>query len=223
MRNASSVGTFRSSSSRSLRRLLADRVRMLGADENATVGAERARDDRGGEHPGRGRVLDVAANSSGRPTSCRSQSTVSSSSSWSAGDVRQRIPTWLSPAMRSSASTPGSAPGRREVGEEARALPVREPRQEHGVEVVEDGRERLGVVGRRGRQSRADRAGLDLRQDREVAHALEIRRDPVERERAVVAERAHVRSFSISRQVRVFSTCSFVSHARRACATPNSA
>ena len=41
-------------------RFLAHGVRVLGADENATIGAQRARDDGGGEHAGRGRVLDVA-------------------------------------------------------------------------------------------------------------------------------------------------------------------
>ncbi len=46
---------------------------------------------------------------SGRPSSCRSQSSVTSSSSCSAGEARQRIPTWLSPAIRSSARIPGSA------------------------------------------------------------------------------------------------------------------
>ena len=50
------------------------------------------------------------SNSGGSPTSCRSQSQVSSSSSCNTGDVRQRIPTWLRPATRSSASTPGSDP-----------------------------------------------------------------------------------------------------------------
>ena len=41
-------------------RFLAHGVRVLGADQNPTVGAQRARDDCGGKHSGRGRVLDVA-------------------------------------------------------------------------------------------------------------------------------------------------------------------
>ena len=46
--------------------------------------------------------------SAGSPRSCASHSSDTSSSSWSAGEVRQRIPTWLSAAIRSSARTPGS-------------------------------------------------------------------------------------------------------------------
>ena len=51
---------------------------------------------------------------------------------------------------------PGSAAGRREVGEVARALPVRDPRHEHLVEVAEHGRERL-------RRARAATAGSAAR------------------------------------------------------------
>ena len=46
----------------------------------------------------------------GSPSSCASQSSVSSSSSCSAGEVRQRIPTWFRPAISSSARMPGSEP-----------------------------------------------------------------------------------------------------------------
>ena len=80
-----------------------------------------------------------------------------------------------------------------------------------------------GSSGGDGGKRRADLAWLDLREHRELANPLEIRRDPVDRERAVLAKRAHFRSFAISRQERVFRICSFVSHARRACATPSSA
>ena len=114
------------------RRLVADRVRVLRADEDVAVGMQRPRATTTAASTPVEAVSSMwPVNPSGRPTSCRNQSSVSSSSSCSAGDVRQRIPTWLSPAMSSSASTPGSAAGRREVGEEARALPVGEPGQEH--------------------------------------------------------------------------------------------
>ncbi len=220
------------------RRSAPSAARARGAAPLSRPRSARARSRRGRDGPGwRERATIAAAstpveavssmwpaNSSGRPTSCRSQSTVTSSSSWSAGDVRQRIPTWLSPAMRSSASTPGSAPGRREIGEEARALPVREPRQEHESRSSRTAENGSGSSGGEDGQRRADRAGLDLRQHRELAHALEVRRDPVERERAVLAERRSLRAASRSRaSERVFSICSFVSHARRACATPSSA
>jgi hypothetical protein len=45
---------------------------------------------------------------SGSPSSCRTQSTVRSSSSVDAGDARQRIATWFSVAASSSARIPGS-------------------------------------------------------------------------------------------------------------------
>ena len=48
-------------------------------------------------------------NGSGKPTSCRNQSSDSSSSSCKAGEARQRMPTWLSAAASSSARIPGAA------------------------------------------------------------------------------------------------------------------
>ncbi len=83
---------------------------------------------------------------------------------------------------------------------------MRQPRHQHLVEVAQDGRERLWLVRRALGQRRPDRSGLDLRQHGQVAHALEVRRGPLERRGAVVSEVAHDRSFAISRQGRVFST-----------------
>ena len=45
---------------------------------------------------------------SGRPISCRSQPSATSSSSVAAGDVRQSIACWFSADARKSASTPGA-------------------------------------------------------------------------------------------------------------------
>ena len=86
---------------------------------------------------------------------------------------------------------------------------------------MEDGGERLGRLRRRRRQPRAQLARLDLGEDGQLAHAFEIRRDPLDRGCAVVAE-AHFLSFSISFQDRVFRIWAFVSQARRAWATPSS-
>src|SRR5947207_4936964 len=98
---------------------------------------------------------------------------------------------------------------------------MRDSGQEDLVEVPQHIRERLAELGRRDREARTDVAGLDLCQDRQLADAIEIPRRPVERGGAVLPE-AHFLSFAICAQLRVFSTCSFVSHARRACATPMS-
>ena len=81
--------------------------------------------------------------------------------------------------------------GRREVREEAGALPVRDSWKENRIEILQHGRERLRLVGGGGREPRSDRPRLDLRQHRELADALEVRRDPLESERAVRSEIGH--------------------------------
>ncbi len=99
---------------------------------------------------------------------------------------------------------------------------MRQPGHEQAVEVGEHCGERLRLVRRRPRQRRADVSRLNLREHGKLADALEVRRDPVDGEGAVRPEVGHLRSFAISRQERVLSTCSFVSQARRAWATPSS-
>jgi len=116
---------------------------------------------------------------------------------------------------------PRLRPRRREVGEEPGMLPVGDPRQQDLVEVAEHGREGLAHLGRRLREGLSDLPGLDLGQHRQFTYALEVGRRPLERRRTIVAK-AHPSSFLICAHVRVFSTCSFVSHARRACPTPSS-
>ena len=64
---------------------------------------------------------------------------------------------------------------------------------------------------------------LDLREHRQVADALQVRRCPLQRRRPVAPEIYwRFLSFSICFHVRVFTTSAFVSHARRAWPTPNS-
>jgi hypothetical protein len=104
---------------------------------------------------------------------------------------------------------------------------VRDPGKQHLVEIAEDVRERLRALGRRFGQPVANLARPDLRQDRQLADALQVRRRPLERRRAVAPEvdRYLGRFFcsrSICFHVRVFTTSSLVSHARRAIPTPNS-
>ena len=111
--------------------------------------------------------------------------------------------------------------GGREIGEEAGVLPVRDPRQQHLVEVAQHRRERLGDLRRRLGQRPPDLARLDLCEHRQLPHPLEVRGCPLERRSAVVAE-IQPSSFLICGHVRVFSTCSFVSQARRAWPTPSS-
>ena len=126
-----------------------------------------ARSHERGQRRDRRRVLDVAvpARRADRAAAA-SQSVTCSSSSVSAGPVRQRMPTWLSVAVSSSARIAGSGARVREVGEEPRVLPVRRRGQDQPVHVLEQRRERLRLVRRRGRQPLAEPARLDLRQHR---------------------------------------------------------
>ena len=71
------------------------------------------------------------------------------------------------------------------------------------------------MLRRRRGQPLAQVPGCDLCEHRELAQPLEVGRHPLDRRRAVLAE-GHLRSFSIAFQGRVFTICSFVSHARRA-------
>ncbi len=109
-RKSWSTGTFRTSNSRIRAALSTDEcacsehttTRSSGRSERATARASIV-------------FVDALSpmwplNDSGNPNSWRSQSMVTSSSSCSAGDVRQRIPTWLSAADSSSARIPGSDP-----------------------------------------------------------------------------------------------------------------
>ena len=87
----------------------------------------------------------------------------------------------------------------REVGKEARMLPVRDPRHEDLVEVAQHRLERLPLVGRGLWEAGKDVAGPDLCQHRQVADTLEVVGRPVDGGMAVVPE-THPRN-------RPFQTC----------------
>ena len=129
----------------------------------------------------------------GKPSSWPSHESVSSSSSVTAGEVRQSMPFAFIVAARSSARIPGCDAVIAEVGEEPRVVPVRDPGQQHAIEVGEHVRERLGGLGRRGRQARADVTGLDRRHHVALADALEVVRRPVDRGVAVGPELLRIR------------------------------
>ena len=97
-------------------------------------------------------------------------------------------PDLVQPGDQQLGEDPRLGGGADEVGEEARALPVGQAGQEDVVEIAEDVRERLRLLGRRGGQPRANLAWLDLREHGQLADALEVRGDPLERRRAVLAE-----------------------------------
>jgi hypothetical protein len=76
----------------------------------------------------------------------------------------------------------------REVGEEARTLPVGEPWEHDLVQVFEQPREGLGLLGRRRRKGGADLARADAREDGCLSQPLAVALEPVDRGAAVVAE-----------------------------------
>ena len=196
---------------------------MLRADDDPAAGSRRARGGEGGDQARRRRVLDVPVELLGQPEQLSQPVQRQLLELLQGGRRAPENPDLVQARDEQLGQDPGLGAGRREVGEVARALPVGDPRQQDLVQVAEHRGERLGLLGRRCRQGRPDRARLDLREHRVLADVLQVAGDPIEGGGAVLAERAHALPASISAQDRVFSTCCFVSHARRACPTPNSA
>ncbi len=171
------------------------RVRVLRADDHVPACCLAGRRERGDCRSRRG-VLDVTVPASREPEQLR--------------NPVQRHLLELSRRRRGPPEEGDGVEGRgeqlredprlrgadREVREEARALPVRDARQQDLVEVAQHVRERLALLRRRDRQGSADVTGLDLCEDGQLADALEIPRRPLERGSAVLAE-AHLPSFAI--------------------------
>ena len=131
------------------------------------------------------------------------------------------MPTWFRPAISSSARMPGSEAVLAKYAKKrglCQCVSAGIRTSSRSRRTAANGSARSG--GAAG-SLRAELARLDLREHRQIAHALEIVRNPVERGGAVLAE-AHFRSRSISDQGRVLRICSFVSQARRAWAMPSS-
>ena len=194
---------------------------MLGADDDTGVRPRPARRCESGHRPGRRSVLEMSVQAGRQPEQLREPVERHLLELLQRRRGAPEDSDLVQPGDQQLGEDPRLGAGGCEVGEEAGALPVRDRRQEHVVEVAQDRRERLSALGRRRRELRAQLARLDLGEDGKLAHALEVRRDPVEGRGAVVAE-AHLRSFSISGHGRVFRICAFVSQARRAWATPSS-
>ena len=118
-------------------------------------------------------------NPAGSPRSPRSQSSTTSSSSVAAGEVRQSIALTLSAAAQELAEDAGRGAADREVGEEARVVPVGDAREDHALEVGEDAVERLGILRRRRRQGAPDVPRLHPGQHRVALGRREEAGDPV--------------------------------------------
>ena len=155
IRNASSVGTFRSSRPSSRAAFSPTecacseqtRTRRSGRSERATIAAVSTPVEAVSSMWPRELLREARrAAAASRPSAPRAPG--------APGEVRQRIPTWLSPAIEQLREDARLGPGRREVREEAWALPVREPRQRASLSrsssTAENG---SGSVGGRGRQA----------------------------------------------------------------------
>ena len=173
---------------------------------------------------GRGGVLDVPVPAGRQPEQLRDPV------------ADEQLELGRAPAPCARGSRPGSAspraarrgspartPRDREVGEEARALPVRDPGQEDLVEVAQHRVERLRLLGRRlpaaargSRPARPARAPAARRPARGSRPPSRPRAWPSSRKRHFFS------SFATCGQVRVLTICSFVSHARRAWPMPSS-
>jgi hypothetical protein len=70
-------------------------------------------------------------------------------------------------------------------------LPVRDARQQHFVEIAQDGRERFALLGRAGGERRADLARRDPRQHRQLVDPLQIPRRPLEHRGPVAPQLVH--------------------------------
>jgi hypothetical protein len=163
---------------------------MLRAEDRAP-GPQVARGHQRRERGCRCRVLDVPVEARREPSSCRTQSTATSSSSVAAGEVRQSIAFTFRAAVRNSARIPGSLPEIAKYAKKRGWFQCVIPGEQDLVEVVENRGERLRPVGRRVRESLFDPARLELGEHRELAETLQIARDPLGRGRGVVAEGTH--------------------------------
>ena len=148
---------------------------------------------------------------------------VTSSSSVAAGDESHVIALTFSAAISSSARMPGSEPvfanHAKKRGWFQCVIPGRIT-SSRSRSIASNGSPCSG--GDSGRRARIS-PGLDLRGDGQLADATQVVLDPVGREIEIVPERQRFfLSFSICFHVRVLTTSSFVSHARRAWPTPSS-
>ena len=196
---------------------------MLGADDDAPARRRRPGGRERGDEARRGRVLDVPVEALREAEQVGEPGERHLLELLQGGRRAPEDPDLVERGDQELREDPRLGAGRREVREVARALPVREARAS-ARRRGRGGRRRTARASSGARSGSAARIapGSTLREHRELAHALQVRRRPLERRGAVVAEVAHPRRFAISRQGRVLSTCSFVSQARRACATPSS-
>ena len=155
----------------------------------------------------------------GSPISWATQSATSNSSSVDAGAVRQRKPTLFSVAASSSARIPGSEPDTAKYAKNRGCCQCVTP----GSRISSRSRSTASKLsacsgGDAGSFARMS-PGFDLRQHRQLADALEVVGRPVDRAVPVFPEGRAI--FFTFDQGRVFTICSFVSHARRAWPMPS--
>ena len=170
-------------------RLLDGRVRMLRADDDGVVGPCLARRSQPGDRRDRRAVLELAVPAGREAQQLREPRERHLLELLERRGGPPEDPDVVEPGHEELGEDRRLRGARREVGEEPRALPVRQPGQEDVVEVAQQVRERLAVLGRVLRQPRADLARLDLRQHGQLPDPLEVALDPLQRREAVPRER----------------------------------
>ena len=138
--------------------------RQIGAPRHpafADLEAQRlARGGQRGEAADRRGVVDDAVNAAGSPSIlAQPAAATTSSSSVAAGDVRHSIALTSSVAASASASTVDRRRADREIREESRMVPVRDPRHDQPLEIGENRVERLGLRRRAQRQRAVNSPG----------------------------------------------------------------
>ena len=172
---------------------LVDRgVGVRGADDDAMARLVVASGRERGERRGRRRVLDVAVPARRQAEELREPV---HDVQLELGRRRRRPPQDPDRVQRRDqelGQDPRLRRRVREVGEEARVLPVRDAGEDDLLDVAQNRRERLRPLGRRRRQLRADLTRRHLCEHGQLGKPFEVRRDPFDGGRSVLAE-AHDR------------------------------
>ena len=205
-------------------RLLDRRVRVLGGDDDARAGLRLPRRGERDHRARRGGVLDVAVQAVRQPEQLREPVERQLLELLQRRRGAPEDPDLVQPGAEQLGEDARLRAGGREVGEEARALPVRDRRQRAS-------RRGRGARPRTARPSPAALGGSRARTSPGSTCAStgssrsRSRYDATHSTAAAPSSRKSRSlrgSFSIAAHVRVLRICSFVSQARRAWATPSS-
>ena len=134
---------------------------MLGCHDDPPAAAGAARSGECGQRAGGGGVLDVTVERVGKPDELPQPVGRHLLELLEGGRCPPEDPGLVEPGDQKLGQNAGLRAGGCEVGEEARALPVREPGHQDLVDVAQHVGERLRLLGWRSRERGPDLARLD--------------------------------------------------------------